>query len=91
MTEEMIEKIIVAVLGPGPTTRQSHYLRESLRHLVRMAQIEREADVKRCVALSIGMSQKPSAKKVNKAMTRKILTTFNSRQRRLDFQSDTPG
>jgi hypothetical protein len=90
-TEEMIEKIVITVVGTSAAARQSHFLRESLRHLVRLAQLEKEADVKRCVALSLGMAEPTNVRRVSKVVTRKLLTTLNSKQGRLDFQSKIHG
>jgi hypothetical protein len=90
-TEEMIEKIIVAIVGPGQAPKQTYFLRESLRHLVRLAQLEKEADVKRCVALSMGTQENITARKTSRAVTRKLLTTLNSKQGRLDLQSKVTG
>jgi hypothetical protein len=90
-TEEMIEKIVLAVVGTSEATRQRHFLRESLRHLVRLAQIEKEADVKRCVALSLGTPGPTNVRRVSKVATRKLLSTLNSKQGRLDFQPKIHG
>jgi hypothetical protein len=90
-TEEMIEKIVAAVIGPNQAPKQSHFLRESLRHLIRVAQLEKEADVKRCVALSVGMHGNTNPNKASKIITRKILTAANSKQARLNFQAKTSG
>jgi hypothetical protein len=90
-TEEMIEKIVAAVAGTGPASRQSYFLRESLRHLVRIAQCERESDIKRCVALSLGETGNANARRISKAATRKLLTTLKSSQGRLDFQPRISG
>jgi hypothetical protein len=86
-TEEMIEKIIAAVIGPSPASKERYFLRESLRHLVRLGQLEKEADMKRCVALSLGTAARSNARRISKVATRKILSTLNSRQSRLDFQA----
>jgi hypothetical protein len=90
-TEEMIEKIVAAIVGPSPAPKQTYFLRESLRHLVRLAQLEKEADVKRCVALSVGAQENITVRKTSRAVTRKILTTLNSKQGRLDLQSKVTG
>lgn len=86
-TEKVIEEIVGTVMGPTHSRRQTHYLRESLRHLVRVAKSEQRYDVERCVALSVGLPAANDARK-QKAVTRKFLATFLSRQGRLNFQTE---
>lgn len=87
-TDEMIEKIIVAVAGPLPPPQQAYYLRQSLRHLVRLAQLEKAADVKRCVALATGTPVSADIKKRSRATTRKLFNQLRSRQGCLNFESN---
>ena len=90
-TDAMIENIIVAIAGPNPSSRQIYFLRETLRQLVRLSKLEIEADMKRCVTLSVGTPGSNNARRVSKVVTRKILATLGSRQGRLDFQAKVSG
>lgn len=88
-TELMIEQIIGAVAGPVSSRKQTHYLRESLRHLVRAAKSEQARDVKRCVALSIGLHAVNGTGKTRKA-NRQFIDMLRSGQGSLNFESHAP-
>jgi hypothetical protein len=85
-TDEMIDEIVGAIIGPTISRKQAYYLRESLRHLIRLAKLEQSCDVKRCVALSVGAPAANDARQ-HKTAARKFLETFVSRQGRLNFES----
>jgi hypothetical protein len=88
-TEEMIEDIVDAIAGPTHSEKQAHYLRESLRHLVRLAKSEQAQDARRCVALAIGLPTVHEARQ-HRPSARKFLATFLSRQVRLNFETEVP-
>lgn len=87
-TELMIEKIVAAVAEPMATGRQTHYLRECLHHLVRMAKLE-HSKAKRDAPLAINVPATYSAKK-SKIATRQLLASLMTRQRKLDFEAHAP-
>jgi hypothetical protein len=91
MTEQMIEKIVAAVIGPVPAPRQAYYLREALHHLVRLAQCEQALDAKRCSALASEVPSKSEAQRKSRAAARKLMTDLRSRQERLNFETKLAG
>ena len=86
-TEKMIDEMVKAIAGPGSSRRQTFYLRECLRQLVRLAKLEQGFDVKRSVAIAIGTPPITDSRK-NKATIRNILAEYGSKQRRLDFEAN---
>lgn len=84
-TDQMIENMIVAIVGPLGSARQTYYLRTSLQLLMRTAKAEYAAEMKRSVALAVGDATTPEGKRKSRVVARKLLATLQSKQARLDF------
>lgn len=86
-TEKMIKEIVASVIEPRrQNIRQSYYLRESLRALVRSAQAELVTDIRRSVELAVGLPISAADKRKAKAECKKLLISCQSRQNQLKFE-----
>ena len=87
-TDQMIEEMIIAILGQLRSAKQTYYLRNSLQLLTRMAKAEYAVEMKQSVALAVGPAMTAQGKRKSRVVARKLLATLQSKQARLDFEQD---
>lgn len=74
-TDQLIDHLVTAMAGQNAAGRQAYFIRESLYHLVRMAQSEYAADIKRSVALAVAPAVPAEGRRRSRLGLKKVLVT----------------
>lgn len=86
-SDQVIEDLIAAMLGPGAGAREKHMYRESLRGLVRLAKAEQVLEIKESVKRLTGALATHSARRRAKAvlLAQRLPNLLDSAQKKFEF------
>ena len=87
-TNEVIENLIDAILGPKATLRERHIFRENLRSLVRLAKAEQVVEIKANVKRLAGALESHAARRRAKAvlMAQRLPSILDHAQQQFEFK-----
>lgn len=86
-SDQVIEDLIAATLGPDASAREKHMYRESLRGLVRLAKAEQVLEIKESVQRLTGVLAAHTARRRAKAvlLAQRLPDLLDGAQKKFEF------